>query len=179
MPSSPNKKILCQGKYLRMIQADHWEYVERPDIPGAVVVLAVTDDGELLLVEQMRIPLSCHVIELPAGLAGDVAGERDFAETARRELLEETGYQADEMVLLATGPTTAGLTNEQVTLYHARRLRRIHDGGGDAAEQIVVHRVPLSDVPRWLDQQRQSGKLIDVKIYAGLYFLGQTFPPRA
>lgn len=166
-------KVLCKGKYLQMVQAGHWEYVERPDIPGAVAILAVTDREELVLIEQHRIPLAAHVVELPAGLAGDVAGEHDLAETARRELLEETGFQAEKMTLLAVGATSAGLTNEEVSLFRAESLTKVGPGGGDAHERITVHLVPLAKVDDWLGQQRGAGKHIDIKIYAALRFAQQ------
>jgi ADP-ribose pyrophosphatase len=156
-----------------MVKRDHWEYVERPNIPGAVAIVAVTEADELLLVEQYRVPLDRRVIELPAGLAGDGDDHaaESFADSARRELLEETGYQADEMVLLAAGPTTAGLSNEQVSLFQARRLTRVHAGGGEGMESLIVHHVHLAQVRPWLRQQEAQGKLIDIKIFAGLYFL--------
>jgi ADP-ribose pyrophosphatase len=167
---TPEKKILCRGKYLQMVLDRHWEYVERPGIPGAVVIVAITDEQKLLLVEQMRIPLGMHVLELPAGLAGDDDANESFAECAKRELLEETGYEAQELEWLAEGPTTPGLSNERITLYKAVGLRRAHDGGGIDHEQIVVHEVPLAQVPTWLAEQTQQGKLVDLKIWAALYF---------
>lgn len=171
--TSDRVEVLARGKYLEMVKRGPWEYVVRPGIPGAVVIVAVTPQRELLLVEQRRVPLDARVIELPAGLAGDISGEEHeaLATAASRELLEETGYEAGAMIELASGPTTAGLSNEQVTLFLATNLRRVSDGGGDDAEDILVHCVPLAQVPQWLDQARAEGKLVDVKIFAGLYFL--------
>lgn len=168
------KEVLCAGKYLQMVKAGHWEYVERPGIPGAVVIVAVTDDDKLLLVEQERIPLGKRVIELPAGLAGDEDPHESFASCAGRELLEETGYAATTLRQLAEGPTSAGLSNEQVTLFLATGLRKENDGGGDAAEEIVVHEIPLAEVVDWLAAREREGFLIDVKIWAGLYFARTT-----
>lgn len=175
MTPSDEPQILYEGKFLRLVKRGRWEYAERPGIPGAVAIIAVTDAGELVLVEQPRIPLDCHTIELPAGLAGDEAGREheDFAETARRELLEETGFAAREVTLLAHGATSAGLTSEAVTLFRATGLTRVNAGGGHEGESIVVHLVPLADVPRWLDQQQRAGRVIDLKIFAALYFAAQ------
>ena len=50
-------------------------------------------------------------------------------------------------------------------------LTRVGDGGGDASENIVVHEVPLADVEEWLEGQRRAGKGVDLKIWAGMYFL--------
>src|SRR4051812_22417920 len=94
-----NVKTLCDGKHIRLVQKGKWEFVERKKVSGIVGIVAVTDDGKLILVEQFRPPVNKRVIEIPAGLAGDVAGrEEESLETAaRRELLEETGYEAREM----------------------------------------------------------------------------------
>ena len=166
-------EILADSRYIRLLRRGHWEYAERKNISGIVGIVAVTDDGKLLLVEQYRIPVVANVIELPAGLAGDQPGTEGepLVEAARRELLEETGYEAREMVLLTEGPPTAGMTNEIITLFLARGPRKVHAGGGDHTEAITVHEVPVDDAPRWLEARRAEGKLIDSRIYAGLFFL--------
>jgi ADP-ribose pyrophosphatase len=162
-----------EGKFLRVIKCGRWEYAERLGTSGAVAIVAVTDDAKLLLTEQYRIPVGCRVIELPAGLAGDVPGQASeaFAEAARRELLEETGYEAQEMTCLASGPPSAGLASEMVTLFRASGLRRVASGGGDADEAIQVHEVPLANVGQWLQDRMAQGALVDPKVYAGLYFV--------
>jgi ADP-ribose pyrophosphatase len=88
---------------------------------------------------------------------------------ALRELLEETGYRAEEMQFLFRGPPSAGITSEELTFFRAINPRREGSGGGDSSEQITVHAVPLDDVPLWLRQQSEQGRAIDIKIYAGLY----------
>ncbi|MBI3932626.1 MAG: NUDIX hydrolase [Acidobacteria bacterium] len=168
-----DREVLGEGRHLRLVREDGWEHVERPGITGIAVLVAVTAEGRLLLVEQHRPPVRARVLELPAGLAGDTpahAGE-DPAIAARRELLEETGYEADEITTLAAGPPSAGLTSEVVTFFRARGLRRVAAGGGDAVEQIVVHEVPLDGIDAWLRSKRAGGLLVDPKVYAGLYFL--------
>ena len=89
-------RILHEGEFLRLKRRDHWEYVERANARGAVVIVALTADDELLLVEQPRLPLQANVIELPAGLVGDIAGaeDEDLEIAGMRELEEETGYRA-------------------------------------------------------------------------------------
>jgi ADP-ribose pyrophosphatase len=159
-----------------LVAQDGWEWVERTNTSGAVVVVAITEDQHLLLVEQYRIPTGCPVIEMPAGLAGDTAdfANEAMAEAARRELLEETGYQADRMELLVEGPSSAGLTNEYYSMFLARNVRQVGAGGGDASEKILVHLVALDTVEAWLDQKRREGAMIDPRIYAGLYFAAKT-----
>ena len=137
------------------------------------MLAALTDDGRLLLVEQYRIPVGRRVIEPPAGLVGDVVGEEEEAlETAaRRELLEETGYEARQLELVTIGPPSAGLASEIVAFFVARGLTRIHEGGGDDSEEIVVHAVPLGEADRWLEARAAEGAMIDPKVYAAMYFL--------
>jgi len=170
------KTTLYTGKYLSLIKEGHWEYAERVNATGAAIIVAVTDDQKLLLVEQYRIPVHTRTIELPAGIIGDEAGcsNESHAEAARRELREETGYDAGHIEFLTTGPASGGLTSEVVTLFRASQLRRAGAGGGIAHEKITVHEVPLSEVAGWLGAKAQTGILIEPKIYAGLYFLFRT-----
>lgn len=178
--TSPNTdmsadRTLYEGEFLRLKRRDHWEYVERVNARGVVVIVAVTDDDELLLVEQPRLPLQADVIELPAGLVGDIAGAEDEAMelAAIRELEEETGYRAQGMTFLAEGPPSAGLSSETLSFYRAGRVTRVDAGGGDDSEDIIPHAIPLGDVEAWLVEREAQGKIIDPKIYAGLYFLGR------
>src|SRR2546421_6684175 len=95
-----------EGKHLLVLERDDWEFVERKKGKSAVVILAVTDDDRVILVEQFRRPVNARVIDFPAGLVGDDDDNADPAETAKRELLEETGYSCANVVLLTSGPTS-------------------------------------------------------------------------
>jgi ADP-ribose pyrophosphatase len=150
--------------------------VDRVNARNAAIIVAVTANQELLLVEQYRIPLHARTIELPAGVIGDEPGDHaeSAAAAAGRELLEETGYAAGHLEALATGPSSSGLTSERVTLFRATDLKRINTGGGVAGENITVHAIPLAGVADWLVAQAQTGRLIDPKVYAGLYFVKST-----
>ena len=107
-------KTIAEGRYLGLYERDDWEFAERPNAEGVVGILALTSQDEVILVEQFRRPMNAPVIEIPAGLIGDEDDHRgeSLAETAHRELLEETGYQAESMKLLLSGPTSAGMTSE-------------------------------------------------------------------
>ena len=164
-------EVLYEGKFLRLCRRGRWEYAERTGATGAVVILALTPDDCVLLTEQIRPPVDAPVLELPAGLIGDQPGEENYRDTAIRELEEETGYRSSEITLLTDGPSTAGLSNEQVFLVRAGGLERIGPGGGDDTEDIRVHAIPRTEVHDWLAKWRADGALIDPKVYAGLYFL--------
>jgi ADP-ribose pyrophosphatase len=169
-------KILGAGRFLRLVAADHWEYIERINASGVAAVAAVTEDGRLLLIEQHRPPVNGLVIELPAGLCGDDPGAsgEPLALAACRELLEETGYEVpggpESLELLFTVPSSAGLTSELVTIFGARAVRQVAAGGGVDGEDIVVHALPVGEVAGWLRARSRAGVLIDPKVFIGLDF---------
>lgn len=167
-----DRQIVTRGRYASFVRRAGWEYVERTNISGIVGIVAVTDERKIVLVEQYRPPMDKIVIELPAGLAGDVAGhETEALElAARRELLEETGYEAREMMRLVDGASSAGITDEVVTLFRAIGLRKTGRGGGEGAEQITVLEIPLDGVLDWLLDRCRGGAAVDMKVFSGLYF---------
>jgi ADP-ribose pyrophosphatase len=162
-------KVVADGKHIALVQRGKWEFARRKGVSGIVGIVAVTDDGT---VEQDRPPVNARVIELPAGLAGDAKGHEgeDLEVAARRELLEETGYAARRMERVAEGVPSAGMTDEVITLFLAKGLTKAGAGEGDGEEDITLHEVPLEEVEPWLRRQQSAGKLIDLKVYAGLYF---------
>jgi ADP-ribose pyrophosphatase len=169
-----DKRITWSGQFINMAKRGRWEFADRvANIKGIVAMIAITDDRRLVLVEQERPPVNGPVIELPAGLAGDLADDPDepLIDTARRELLEETGYEAKHWRHVFRGAPSAGTSSEIMDFYLATGLNKIGPGGGVGSENIKVHEVDLDDLSSWLeDQQSQRQVIIDAKIYAALPF---------
>lgn len=163
-------ETLYQGKFLNMVREGRWEYCERVSQTTAVMIFACTPEGKVLLVEEFRPPIGKQSLCFPAGLSGDEGPESD-AVAARRELLEETGYEAAGMRYLFTGPSSPGLTSETLSFYLATDLKKVAAGGGVDNENIIVHEAPLDSIDAWLAEQTAAGKSIDPRIYTGLYFL--------
>jgi len=165
-------RVLAEGKHLRLVARDGWEWVERRNAENIVVIVPVTSDRRLVLIEQYRVPVGAPVIELPAGLVGDRPGaeQEKLLEAARRELLEETGYVSDRWHYLLEGPSSTGLTSEGYTLFLAAEARRVGDGGGDESEEIHVHAQPLEQIESWLGDRRREGKPVDPKVQLGIFF---------
>lgn len=154
---------MWEGRFLVAKKRGRWEYVSRAGGIGAAVILAV-HEGELILVEQYRVPVASMSLELPAGLIGD-GEEDDTAETAAiRELEEETGYRAARMVDLGRFHASPGMSSEGFTLFRAEELTRIGEGGGIAGEDIQVHHVKLGEAARFVAAKRAEGCAIDVKL---------------
>jgi ADP-ribose diphosphatase len=161
-----------EGKYLRMCVRGTWEYVERTHAGGmATIIVAVTPDDRILFVEQFRVPLQKPTIELPAGLVGDIHADESLELSAARELEEETGWRPAHCEVMMVGPTSAGLTTERIAFVRATGLTKIHDGGGDASENITVHEVPVAQAPQWLARMMAEGYEMDPKLWAGLWLV--------
>jgi ADP-ribose pyrophosphatase len=169
---SDDAHTLYEGKWLRLRARGHWEYAERTNEGGlAVIIVAATPERRDLFVEQHRIPVGGRTIEMPAGIVGDIHAGESLELAAERELLEETGWQAEDIETLLTGPTSSGMSSEEVVFVRATGLSRVHAGGGDETERITVHEVPLGDAPRWLCARMAEGYEMDPKLWAGLYLL--------
>lgn len=166
-------EVLFNGRWLRLCRRGRWEYAERTNPGGAVIVIAVTPEDKVLFVEQWREAIRAHAIEMPAGLIGDEPGEADehLLEAARRELLEETGYRCGRLDYYMTGPSSSGMSTETIAFVRAWDLQREHAGGGVAGENIRIHEIPRPQAAAWLCERMAQGYSIDPKVFAGLYFL--------
>ena len=127
MSSINSPKILGEGQYLRLVAADGWEWAERHNCTNAVIVVPITRQGELVLIEQYRIPLGRDVLGLPAGLVGDEEdGDEAPLVAARRELHEETGFEATQWRRVLSGPSSPRADRRVVRTL--RGHRRAEDG---------------------------------------------------
>lgn len=125
--------------------------------PGAVAVVALTEDGRICLVRQYRTALGRVTVEIPAG---KLAPGEDPLECASRELLEETGMSAEKIAFLTTIATSDGFTDELIHVYMATGLTFTRSNP-DADEFINVDLVPLEElVDAVLDGRIEDAKTV-------------------
>lgn len=136
------------------------EYVVHP---GAVVIIAVLDDGALLFENQYRYPLQRDFLELPAGKID--AGEA-IETTARRELLEETGYVAAEWKHLGVMHPCIGYSNERIEIFLARGLEKVAAPSLDHNEFLDVLTLRLPEAVAAV----REGRITDAKTVTALFW---------
>ncbi|GGC71977.1 NUDIX domain-containing protein [Undibacterium terreum] len=136
------------------------EYIKHP---GAVVILPVFDDGSVLMERQYRYPLDQVFIEFPAGKIDP--GEESLV-TAKRELLEETGYTATDWRYLCTIHNAIAYSDEHLDIFLARGLSE-GKADLDEGEFLETFKAPVSDLLAWV----RNGKITDVKTVIGIFWL--------
>jgi ADP-ribose pyrophosphatase len=160
---------VVEGKFIRMRtdrvrlpdgSESHREYVLHP---GAVVIAAFIDAQTLVFEHQYRYPVGRHFIELPAGKID--TGEAELA-TAKRELLEETGYVADDWQHAITMHPTIGYADEHIELYVAKAARHVGQKL-DAGEFLEVFTMSLEEAVAKVG----AGEITDTKTAFSLLWL--------
>jgi ADP-ribose pyrophosphatase len=136
------------------------EYIRHP---GAVAVVPVFDDGKVLLERQFRYPHGREFIEIPAG---KLEPGEPHLETARRELLEETGYVAQEWTRLGVIHTAIAYTDEAIELFLARKLT-LQKRSLDQGEFLEIFTAPFDEAVAMV----RDGRITDAKSVAGLLWV--------
>jgi ADP-ribose pyrophosphatase len=129
--------------------------------PGASAVVALTDDRQVLMLRQYRHAIGDYIWEIPAGTFD---GREEPLACARRELIEETGFQADSWEPMGAVTPLAGYSDERIFLYLARELAPAKQSL-DPDEILEVHHVPLERVSRMI----ADGQIEDAKTIAALF----------
>lgn len=133
--------------------------------PGAVAILALTDDDKIVMVEQYRKALEKTIIEIPAG---KLEHGEDPVTCAKRELEEETGYGCKEMEHLLSFYTSPGFADEIVHLYIAKRLEKLENAASlDEDEFVNLMEITLKEAEAYLEEQR----IYDAKTAYAVQFL--------
>ena len=133
------------------------EYIEHP---GAVMIIALLESGELVMERQYRYALRRDILEMPAGKLDP--GEATLA-CARRELLEETGYVASNWRYIATTHPVVGYSDERIEIFLAQGLTH-QEASLDVDEHLEVFKLPLATALDWV----REGRITDSKTVVGL-----------
>lgn len=138
--------------------------------PGAVVLLPLLDEDTVVMIENHRMTVDETLLELPAG----TREPNELAEqTAKRELIEETGYRAGSLSLLHQFYSAPGIADERMHLYVARNLTEVGHQR-EATERIENRIATRSEIKEWI----ADGTIQDAKTLVGLYaFLYSTDLP--
>ncbi|MEA1995683.1 MAG: NUDIX hydrolase [Campylobacterota bacterium] len=173
------KKIVYEGKYLKIVNKyfktgqgkQHvWETIERKNIygSGAVVIVALTKKREIILEKNWRAPLESSIIQFPAGLT-DKEGETE-EETAKRELLEETGYRVEKLIPIISVPLCPALSPTKATYFFAPEAEFVGKKRKEDMENIEVLKIPTEKIDDFLLNLPQDTEL-DIRVLGILWVL--------
>jgi len=174
-----SREIAFEGNYLRLVRKyvktddakEHvWETVERTNIyhRGAVVIIALTPQKEVILERNWRAPIEAFVIQFPAGLTDRESESEE--ETARRELLEETGYLAKELIPIIPTPLCPALTPTEANHFLAPDVELVGKQKKDTTEEIEVLKVPVAKLTDFLLNLPEDTRL-DLRVPGILWIL--------
>lgn len=139
-------KITIDEVLLANQQTQNFSYIEFRD---GVCVLAITDDNQVVMLKQYRYPLQSTELEFPAGM---IEEDEEPLLAAKRELLEETGYEAEEWQSLDYFYPSPGSTTEKIHLFLASKAIKITDQFLDELENIEVELVNMKDFCKLVEQ---------------------------
>lgn len=133
--------------------------------PGAVAILAITDDNKVVMVEQYRKALERTIVEIPAG---KLEKGEEPALCARRELEEETGYECESLELLTSFYTSPGFADEIVHVYLAQGLTKKENAAAlDEDEFVNLEELTLDEAEQYVKEQ----KIYDAKTIFAVQYL--------
>lgn len=164
---------LYEGKLVNLridtVELPDKKYSKREIIehPGAVAILAITEDGSVILVRQYRKAVERALLELPAGR---IEVNEEPGQTAKRELQEETGFHAEKMEYLLEFYTSPGFTNEKVYIFLATELSE-GETKFDHGEFIETEKIHIND----LNTMVERGEILDSKTIIGIQFAKKIF----
>ena len=157
---------IYEGKMINLVDRElpDKKYSKREIVehPGSVGIIAITDDGHLVLVKQFRKPVEKTLLEIPAG---KIEINEEPKETALRELYEETGYRAEKIEYLFEFYTSPGFSNEKMYLFLATELIEGNAEPEDD-EYIEIEKIKLEN----LIEMILKGEIVDSKTIIGIYY---------
>lgn len=171
-------RVQHSGRFLRYLhrqvedragRAYTWEMVARTTQGPVVVIVPVTEEGEVWITRIWRVPVDGYVVEFVAGLRG---ADEPVEETARRELLEEAGCTVGSVEELFRGPYDAGLIGEDIVYLLGLGAAQVQAPEREPVEDMELYRVPLRDLARWMAAPPEGAR-VDPKCWAVLWFLQQ------
>ena len=160
-PAIVSRRVIHHGKKFDFemvtVAREGGKTLEREVVrhPGAVTIVPVLDDGRVVMIRNRRIAVDAWLYELPAGTLDPAEGPEACA---RRELIEETAYEASAMVSLGWFYTTPGLTDEKMHAFAATGLREVGQRL-EEDEMIQVHAMELGTAMRMIE----TGEIVDAK----------------
>ncbi|GBD98888.1 ADP-ribose pyrophosphatase [bacterium BMS3Abin07] len=179
-PKIIEKQVLWKGRYLQGLVLSYrnsrgdiirWEASRRVGCNGIVAVVPFTSDGFVILIKQYRPPVDKYVIEFPAGLNDR---NESLEDVARRELMEETGYEAGALKVICEGPLSPGSSTEVLTVYLADKVVCAGEQRLDSVEEIELMKLPKEGFCDKLFSLMDENTYIDLKI-PGIFELAKKY----